>query len=216
MKLSENEKRILESYKSTIVFLAEYMGEGYEFVLHSLENLESSAIKVINGYHSNREEGAPITDLALSMLSKIEENEEGSTLTYYTKNQKGESLRSITIPITGDQKRTIGLLCINFYLDTPLSNVINGFMPTSEQKKYVSETFASNIDDLIIYSLETAKVKVMNDTSISSVNKNKEIITLLNDEGLFSLKDAVSKVALSLGISKNTVYMHVRNSNKHI
>ena len=40
--------------------LALYLGEGYEFVLHSLEDLSHSVVKIINGHYSNRKPGAPI------------------------------------------------------------------------------------------------------------------------------------------------------------
>lgn len=40
-------------------------------VLHSLEDTEHSVIKIINGHHTGRTEGMPITDLALQMLEEI-------------------------------------------------------------------------------------------------------------------------------------------------
>ena len=46
------------------------------------------------------------------------------------------------------------------------------------------------------------------------VNKNKEIIAMLNEKGIFNFKDSVVKIADMMGISKNTVYMHIRNIGK--
>ena len=46
--------------------------EGYEVILHNLESLEHSVMQIVNGHHSGRKIGAPITDLALGMLSQIE------------------------------------------------------------------------------------------------------------------------------------------------
>ena len=71
MELTLVDRAILESYKEVAEGLSDYLGEGYEIVLHSLESLESSVIKIINGYHTGRKEGAPITDLALKMLEEI-------------------------------------------------------------------------------------------------------------------------------------------------
>lgn len=68
LKLTSLDKKILHSYCQTLDGLSNYLGNGYEIVLHSLEDYEHSAIKVINGYHTGRTEGAPITDLALKML----------------------------------------------------------------------------------------------------------------------------------------------------
>ena len=49
---------------------------------------------------------------------------------------------------------------------------------------------------------------------ITAINKNKEIIIRLEEKGIFNIKDAVVKVAKQLEISKNTVYMHLRNLKK--
>ena len=45
-------------------------------------------------------------------------------------------------------------------------------------------------------------------------NKNKEIVAILYQKGIFNLKDSVITIANHLGISKNTAYMHIRNMNK--
>ena len=42
LTLTETDKTILESYKTVLDGLAEYLGDGYELILHSLENLEHS------------------------------------------------------------------------------------------------------------------------------------------------------------------------------
>lgn len=52
---------------------------------------------------------------------------------------------------------------------------------------------------------------MFHDPTISSSNKNKEIILRLYQQGIFQLKDAVITVSNQLNISKNTVYMHLRN-----
>ena len=78
----------------------------------------------------------------------------------------------------------------------------------------MTETFSDNVDDLITSALDEAKNKVYANPLISTTNKNKEIIHLLYEKGIFNMKDAVIKAAESLGISKNTVYLHLRNLEK--
>lgn len=46
------------------------------------------------------------------------------------------------------------------------------------------------------------------------LNQNKEIVIRLYDQGIFNLKDSVIKIADRLGISKNTIYLHIRNHKK--
>ncbi len=213
-KFSVCDQLILESYKSVVEGLSEYLGPGYELVLHSLEDIDHSAIKVINGHYTGRSEGAPITDLALEMLTKIKKSGNNhSNLIYFNRNKKGVSMRSATLPITGEKDRIIGLLCINFYMDLPLHTFFDSFMKLNNEENDIIENFASNTDELIQTALEEAKVKVYNDSTISTANKNKEIIAALYRKEIFNLKDSVVKVADHLSISKNTVYMHLRNLN---
>jgi len=213
IQLTLIEQQILNSYCSFLDGLADYLGPGYEIVLHSLDNFEHSVINIVHGEYTGRQIGAPITNKALEMLKKF--NETGiSSETYYSANSKGEPLKSTTIAIKGENGRIIGLLCMNYFMNTSFYEVINNFIPSeipNIENTSVAETFASNVDDMILSTLEYARNQVYNDTSILSSNKNKAIISLLYDKGIFQIKDAVPKVADLLGISKNTVYMHLRN-----
>lgn len=212
MKLTNTDRDILASYASCIEGLSDYLGSGYEIILHSLENLDSSVIAIQNGYHSGRSLGAPVTNLALEMLSEIEnDGNHRKYKSYDSCSRNGTPLRSSTIPIMGENGRTIGLLCINFYTDTPFSEVFRIFGNVSSGKDEIKEHFASVSDDLIVKMVEEIKEMVYSDTTVSSVNKNKEVISILYNKGVFNLKDSVQKVADSLAVSKNTVYLHLRS-----
>lgn len=214
VQLTVADKMILESYKSVLDGLADFLGSGYEIVLHSLEDIDQAAIKVINGHYTGRKEGAPITDLAMQMLSEIKRSGNNKkNLVYFNRSKKGTPIRSATLPITGESGQIIGLLCINFYMDISLHSFLEDMITigNGDKNESVVETYASNTDELIISSIETARVEVTNNHEITASNRNKEIIALLNQKGIFQLKDAVIKVASSLGISKNTVYLHLRN-----
>jgi len=216
ISLSKGDLAILESYKIMAEGLADYLGDGYEIVVHSLGNLEHSVIKIINGHYTGRKEGSPITDLGLSMAKNINESNQDKYLSYFNKTTKGEPLKSTSIAIMGEKEIIIGLLCINFYLSTPLSSLLKNLNPenTDYNNSVFAESFVENVDDLLKLSLKEASDKVYNDRSIATSNKNKEIIALLNEKGIFNFKDAVVKIADMMGISKNTVYMHIRNIGK--
>ena len=75
----------------------------------------------------------------------------------------------------------------------------------------ITESFNEDMEGLIASSVREAKTKVMADASVSDSNKNKEIVRILHDKGIFQVKEAVVQVAHALDISKNTVYLHLRN-----
>ena len=201
LKLTSLDKKILHSYCQTLDGLSNYLGNGYEIVLHSLEDYEHSAIKVINGYHTGRTEGAPITDLALKMLEQIRRNEENDHgVIYFSTNVKGEPLKSTTIPVKGEKDRII----------VPIPSDSDGLTVSGQ----IHETFSQSSSDLLEQTIQTVRQEVLMDSAISSTNKNKEIIFRLYQQGIFNLKDAVVTIAEALGISKNTVYLHLRNLEK--
>lgn len=213
IKLTYVDRRILESYSGMLDGLSKYLGAGYEIVLHSLEDFSHSAIKVINGYHTGRKEGAPITDLALSMLEKIENNKSSTEVIYYSKNKKGEPLKSATIAIEGENGRIIGLLCINFYLNTPLLEFMEGMSRGSNQPAMHGniESYSANSNELVEETIQAIRSEVYADNSISAAKKNKEIIERAYARGIYNIKDAVQQTAAILSMSKNTVYLHLRN-----
>ena len=227
MVFSEIDKLILNSYKTIVYGLADYLGPESEVVLHSLENYESSAI-IIAGENTKRKVGAPITDLALNMLSRISVSEETNFLTYFTKSKSQTKMKSSTIAIYGEDKRIIGLLCINYNLECKLDDFIKNFSYpekadedvnlinfNSSEKSSMVENFTNSIDELIEEKVEKIKIKIDNNEEISNNNKNKEIIKILYEEGIFNIKDGVIRVAKKMNISKNTVYLHIRQLEKN-
>lgn len=216
MRLTKTDRLILESYVTMLSGLSAYLGSAYEISLHSLENYQHSVIKIFNGYHSGRHEGAPITDLALNMLTRIQDDsgmDLGVYYSYHTTNKSGENLKSSTIPIYGENGRIIGLICINLYLDSPLSEILESLAEKKEREK-LDEHFSTSVDDTIINIVSEVKNQVMFNSNIPAVNRNKTLIEVLYKKGLFNMKDSVSLVADILGISKNTVYLHLRNIKK--
>lgn len=210
-KFSDMDRAILQTYKTLAAGLADYLGEGYEIVLHSLENLEQSVIAIFNGQHTGRRIGSPVTDLALQMLVRIEEGGQQDFISYCNRNKNGEPLKSSTIVIRGENEQAIGILCMNFYLNTSIYSMMQSWGGKDQSVIPLTETLAENSQDLIGAAIANAQTQVLNDSSISSSNRNKEIVAILYENGIFNLKDSVPQVSQSLNISKNTVYLHLRN-----
>ena len=212
VSFTQRDHEILDSYAKTLTDLGRFLGTGYEVVLHSLENCQKSAVVVINGFHTNRKVGAPITDLAVVMLRQFLESGTPEGAVYFSRNYKGDPLKCTTIPIRGDEGKIIGLVCINFYLNSPLSALIEDLTPREEKQR--EETFLSGSESGAeqLFALMTAvRDEVYGDGDIPYNCKNKEIVQRLYLRGAFTRKDAVRIVSDFLGVSKNTIYLHIRN-----
>ena len=73
------------------------------------------------------------------------------------------------------------------------------------------ENFADSPSQLVGDTIAETKRVVMADADIAVHDKNKEIIARLYSKGFFKLKNSVVECAEALGISKNTVYLHIRS-----
>ncbi len=213
--LTEQDKAILRSYLHIAEGIAEFWGESCEVIVHNLAQLDASVIKIINGRSSGQQEGSPISDAALTYAHKMMADPSLRHITYFSKTKRGESYKSVVCAIEGAHQNIIGLLCVNFYMTAPFHTLLQTFSPVARlDSRCVPEIFVENSEELMLSALAEAKRTVYGNLSISSANKNKEIISLLHQKGIFNLKDSVVTIASHLGISKNTVYMHIRNMYK--
>ncbi|WP_375752330.1 transcriptional regulator [Vibrio sp. HN007] len=208
---SEHDQIILKSYEAVVDGLAGLIGPFCEIVLHSLENLDTSAIKIANGENTGRHVGSPITDMALKTLKDIESSERNFSRAYFTRAKGGVLMKSVTIAIRNGENRVIGLLCINVNLDAPFSQILQSFMPTEEAKEAASTVnFASDVVELVDQTVEHTIEEINADKSVSNNTKNRQIVMELYDKGIFDIKDAINRVAERLNISKHTVYLYIR------
>lgn len=214
--LTPMDQLILDSYKVMCEGLSRYLGTSYEIILHSLGNLDHSAIKVLNGFHTGRSEGAPITNLALNMLKEIKKSgNEDLNMVYFSQNSHGDPMKSTTIPIHGEKGNIIGLLCINFYLNTPLQDILNTLTNPEKNAEPVKsgspgEIFVNTSSELLTKSIPDIRREVLDDDSIPASSKNMEIIHRLYENGFFNFKNSIPQCAQALHISKNTVYLHLK------
>lgn len=211
MPFSQDDKIILRSYEAVVDGIASLIGPFCEIVLHSLEDLNTSAIKIANGENTGRQVGSPITDLALKMLQDIEGSERNFSRSYFSRAKGGVLMKSITVAIRNGNNRVIGLLCVNVNLDAPFSQVLQSFMPTDEAKEAASSVnFASDVEELVDQTVERTIEEINADKSVSNNTKNRQIVMELFDKGIFDIKDAINRVAERLNISKHTVYLYIR------
>ncbi len=200
---------IINSYIASVDALSNYFGPAYEIVLHSLEDKSASVVAIKNG-HSGRTVGSPITDYALRILNEIENGRESKEyLTYFNIGDDGSPIKSITVPIHGEGGKVIAMLCFNLYLNAPFIDIVNSVAPSGIAA--TKEHYASNTDDLLYHILEDARSAVENGPELLPSQKNKTIIYTMAAKGAFNIKNSVQLTADKLGISKNTVYLHLRH-----
>ena len=205
---ADEDRAILNSYRAVVEGVSALIGDHCEIVLHSLEDLEHSAICIANGHNTNRQKGSPLTDLALKSLHNMKTDSVSKP--YFTRIKNGGLMKSVTIAIRNKNQRIIGLLCININLDVPLSQFIQALMPSNPRGETSSVNFASSVEELVSQTVEHTIEEVNADRLVANNNKNRQIVVSLFEKGIFDIKDAINLVADRLDISRHTVYLYIR------
>lgn len=218
--LSPADALILDSYCVLCDCLSGYLGEGFEIVVHSLGRSDYFIKRIANGHHSDRVAGAlglgmsESPDGAVEHLRiKLQQGKQPVTV-YFSENAKGDVFRSATIGIVGEGRRLIGMMCFNFFLNTPLSEIIELFtIPQNVvvRKARLAPCMDQNYDTILTETIREAQQAVMDDSDIPAKGKKKEIIRRLNEAGVFNVKTGVAMCANILGIRTATVHMHLRS-----
>lgn len=212
--LSSSEQQTLAALRPITVGLGNYLGNGCEVALYRLDD-PIRVVEVANGFHSGLTVDSPAPAFLKSMLENLAPGEHSSHC-FFTRNRQGTQLKVSIITIQGDSPdRRIGALCLAFYMDQSLSEFgrtwFNGC--TADDLSNPSGGFAPGIDALIIETTLEVRDQVMADPSVNASSKNRVIIANLAKRGVFKAKESVVTVAKTLGISRNTVYLHLRNLN---
>lgn len=211
---TESDRDILASYFNLADAVADIIGPHCEVVIHSLEDVDNSLVKIVNGHHTGRSLGSPITDMGLKMLRQYKQTQKAVANHYFSHSKYGALLKSITCIITRKNGEAIGLFCINMNLSVPFPDIIKTFLPDHNQSHGVLglgvENFSADSKEVIEHALEQVISEVWNDNTINLKNKNKTIIHVLHDGGIFEFKDAVAIVSERLGITRHAVYKFLR------
>lgn len=211
---------LLQHYVKLTEFLGQALGPDYEVALHDLTDKNRSIIAIANNHVSGREIGAPLTNVALSILQDKSYESSDYRLHYYGVSINGKDLRSNTMFIKQDG-RLIGMLCINFDDSRyrAISNQVMGLchpdifvedvvMPAAPEPgaapspaRHTPEKFHNSTEAVAVDAInrELERLGVTADRLTSE--ERLKIIEALEANGIFLLKGAVKDVAAGLHCS---------------
>lgn len=211
--------KLVSNYIKLVDFLADFLGKDAEVVLHDLTNLENSIVAIRNGYISGREIGSPATDLALKIMKSVKYNAVDYLSDYKGISKFKKTLKSATYIIKEEDNTIVGMLCINMdvekafkmreYLDAMLD-----FENDKADDERVLETFSKSAYELTFDNIYKVVGKFEVPPERMDQNEKIRVIDLLNEEGTFLIKGAVSETAKALKVSEATIYRYLSKIKK--
>lgn len=215
---------LLQHYVKLTEFLGRALGPDYEVALHDLTDKNRSIIAIANNHISGREIGAPLTNMALSILKDRRYEKADYMLNYYGISVNGKDLRSNTFYIKQNGK-LIGMLCINFddsryhKLSQEILNLCHPDPFTSlmhPEEELLNEVFREepekfrNSTEAVVADAVARKLEQMGCSAQRLTSEERlQIIASLEEGGIFLLKGAVKDAAAALRCSQASIYRYL-------
>ncbi len=212
--------RYVEKYRDLVDFLADFLGDDTEVVLHDMTDLDSSVVAIRNGHISGRKIGAPATDLVLKIIKSKKGSDQNFLANYKGTSKSGAALKSATYFIRDDKGQIVGTMCINMNIDkfmqfkTHLDRFI-GFDDDREKANPVSENLSLSAAELTLDSINKVVRALGIPPARMDQNEKLKIVNELNEMGIFLIKGAVSQVASELKASEATIYRYLGKLKKN-
>ena len=217
---------LLQHYVKLTEFLGAALGPDYEVALHDLTDKNRSIIAIANNHISGREIGAPLTNMALSILKDHRYEASDYQLNYYGISVNGKDLRSNTFYIK-QNGRLLGMLCINFddsryrklsqdilslchpdpFADMFHPDEASEFFPETPREE--PEKFRNSTEAVVADAIGR-KLEQMGCTAQRLTPEERlQIIASLEEGGIFLLKGAVRDAAAALYCSQASIYRYL-------
>lgn len=222
-------RSMLQQYKILVDFLGQVLGPDYEVALHDLSDISNSIVAISNGHISGRELGAPLTSLAVAMISDKRYLSKDFHTNYNGMTNDNKILRSSTMYIKDEMGKLVGMLCINFD-DSRYQDLSTKLFQLCHPDQFVEQNIAVRSGVLDFSSMQNPEEAELFPNSISSIMENvileviqqdgvpaerltKEekirIVKLLDEQGIFLLKGAVNYIAKALHSSPASIYRYL-------
>jgi predicted transcriptional regulator YheO len=197
----------LAALRPVVHAIATSFGRRCEVVLHDLRHPEAAVIEIA-GHLSERSVGAPVNEISQWLLARGKDVPEKTNELIRT--PRGRTLKSTTILLRRPDGSAFGALCINIDV-TELGSVARLLTEMVGLDEAWSEP-PKVIDDIgrVVQTVIAAEEATLGATLDIAVQTDRvRIFRALERSGVFTLKQAVPRLAEYFGLSRATIYSYL-------
>lgn len=180
-----------------------------EVVLHDLRDPEHT-VRVIENNLSGRQVGDPATEIG---VARIQDPDYPSVIQNYPNTfPDGRPAKSTSIGIKNSEGVYIAALCLNLdvSLFATVARSLHNLVRTDEQEQPLTENLrARTVDELRALVEEFAAARGQTPRGLAAKDR-KELLRSLKESGYLDVKHSVPVLTDILGVSRATVYNHMR------
>ena len=198
-------------------FLGSVLGPDYEIVLHDVSGECPQVLAIVNAQISGRRSGAPLSALAMDFLNNRVYEDRYYQINYRGMSAVGEQLRCSTFFLKDDSGQILCMLCITFTLEKyeKFARSVTDFMERSfcftasyADEEALLEVFPSSVEPIYERCIRQLFGESGMPARLPQIRK-KQLVGLLEEEGVFQIKGAIADVAQRMGISAASVYRYL-------
>ena len=212
----------IKKYISIADFLGEVLGTNTEVIIHDLINYDHSIVHIINGHISNRKIGDAITDLVLEFMITEAKNNKQFICNYSSKTIGDKLLYSSSYFIRDEKDNLVGALCLNSdYHEVKKSlSFLTSLLPNYVDDKVIAlgnikENLNSNPQEVTISKIDEILNQFDVEPNRMTIEEKTDVITALNDCGIFNIRGSVQEVANKLQMSEPSVYRYIKKTKNN-
>jgi predicted transcriptional regulator YheO len=194
--------------------IADILGPNTEVVLHRLDDLEHSIVKIRNGNVTQRKVGDGMTDLGLEMIKEARKGLE--TLgNYRTCSKDGRFLKCNAATIKDGNRRIVGFLCINMDISQLLeqAKAADAFCLNDSPGHVRGEKFGTDLNSILQNIINDVIKTARKPVHRLSKEDRLSVVSKLRSRGVFFAKGSIEKVTTALGISVPCLYKYLKETS---
>ncbi|WP_203842455.1 helix-turn-helix transcriptional regulator [Winogradskya humida] len=195
---------ILTALLPVIDGLAATFGPTCEVVLHDYRRGEQSVVAV-SGKVTGRKPGGALSEIGLAVLAQGDAA--ANDINYLTRTQEGRIVKSSTMPLRDETGHVFGALCVN--IDVTALRQAGDLLTAlagSPSAPIPATTFSDDFDDVVDARIRAEEAFRGKPAASLTRPERLTLLQALDRRGIFTVRNAVPRVAERLGISRSAMY----------
>ena len=203
---------ILSALRPVIDGLAATFGPTCEVVLHDYRQGEQSVVAVA-GAVTGRQVGGALSEIGLAVLAQGDTA--GNDINYMTRTPDGRLIKSSTMPLRDGAGHVFGALCVNVDVTAlrQAGDLLTALAGTSPAQ-VPATTFSDDFDDVVDALIRAEEVARGMPAAALTRPQRLALLRVLDRRGIFTVRNAVPRLAERLGVSRSAVYADLNECRK--
>lgn len=194
-------------------FISELAGPEAEVILYETD--KRTVYHVINPFDEEMVVGSEMRSLERSLLEDRRYEQEDFIVNYRALSKQRNKLKSATMFLRDDSSQLAGILTVNVNVERlvelrdMLNVMISGYRPYDQQSPSFYNSFDVSVEGIVAKTIQEELARYNVAPTRLSQQEKLEIVSNLDQKGIFLVKGAIVELARFLHTTETTIYRYL-------